>query len=65
MKITGFNPLIVTPRADEVIALFEALGFEKRHITENDSEISTYSSVRMKNADGFSVGVLYRSRETR
>ena len=31
MKITTFNPLIVSQNADEVIALFEELGFEKRH----------------------------------
>lgn len=31
MKITSFNPLIVTKDAESVIALFEALGFERRH----------------------------------
>ena len=31
MKITSFNPLIVTKDAENVIALFEALGFERRH----------------------------------
>ena len=62
MQITSFNPLIVTPKADEVIALFEALGFEKRHTTESDSEITAYSSVRMKNADGFHVDITEDTR---
>ncbi len=31
MKITNFSPLIVTKNAAEAIAVFEALGFEKRH----------------------------------
>ena len=31
MKITSFNPLIVTKDAASTIALFEALGFERRH----------------------------------
>ena len=47
MKITSFNPLIVTKDAEPVIALFEALGFERRHKKTgiNDKDIST---VRMK-----------------
>ena len=31
MTITSFNPLIVTKDAEATIALFEALGFERRH----------------------------------
>jgi len=31
MKITGFNPLIVTKDAEPVITLFEELGFAKQH----------------------------------
>jgi len=47
MKITSFNPLIVTENAEAVIALFEALGFERRHMKTgiNDKDIS---SVRMR-----------------
>ena len=36
MKITTFNPLILTKEADNIIALFEELGFEKRHNKEGD-----------------------------
>ena len=31
MKITTFNPQIITKDAEPVIKLFEELGFEKRH----------------------------------
>ena len=31
MKITAFNPLIITPKAADAVALFEALGFEHAH----------------------------------
>ena len=55
-KITTFNPMILSPKADEVIALFEALGFERRHQKDNidDKDIS---SVRMKDSNGFHVDV--------
>ena len=53
MQITTFNPAIVTKDAEAIVALFEALGFEKRHTKTgiNDSDIS---NVRMKytNEDG-------------
>ena len=57
VKITSFNPLIITPKADDTIALFEALGFERKHTTESDSDVTAYTSVRMKNADGFHVDI--------
>ena len=62
MKITSFNPLIITPKAEDIIAVFEELGFEKRHTTESDTEIAAYSSVRMKNADGFHVDITENAR---
>ena len=53
MTITSFNPMIVTKDAEATIALFEALGFERRHMKTgiNDEDIS---SVRMRyeNEDG-------------
>ena len=53
MKITTFNPAIITKDAESVIALFEALGFERRHTKTgiNDEDIT---SVRMRytNEDG-------------
>ena len=42
MTITSFNPLIVTKDAEAIIALFEALGFERRHTKTgiNDKDIT-------------------------
>ena len=57
MKITAFNPLIVTKDAENVIKLFEALGFEKRHSLDANSGETDFTSVRMKNAEGFYVDV--------
>jgi len=62
MKITTFNPLIITPKADDSIALFEALGFERKHKTESDTDVTAYTSIRMKNADGFHVDVTENAR---
>jgi len=47
MIITSFNPLIVTKDAETTIALFEAMGFERRHTKTgiNDKDIT---SVRMR-----------------
>ena len=47
MQITSFNPLIVTKDAEAAIALFEELGFERRHTKTgiNDKDIT---SVRMR-----------------
>ena len=47
MKITTFNPAIITKNAEETIALFEALGFERRHMKTgiDDKDIT---SVRMR-----------------
>lgn len=56
MKITTFNPMILSKNADEIIKLFEELGFERRHKVDNidDKDIS---SVRMKDPNGFYVDV--------
>ena len=47
MTITAFNTCIITKDAESVIALFEALGFERRHTKTgiNDEDIT---SVRMR-----------------
>ena len=56
MTITSFNPLIVTKDAETAIALFEALGFERRHTKEGISE-NNVTDVRMKDANGFHVDI--------
>ena len=61
MKITTFNPMILTKKPEETISLFEALGFECHHHksdeTENEEQSLAFSSVRMKDANGFYVDV--------
>ena len=53
MKITTFNPLILSKDADEIVKLLEELGFEKRHGKTGED----FSSNRMKDANGFHVDV--------
>jgi hypothetical protein len=50
MKITGFNPSILTSKPDDLIQLFEDIGFEKSH-NDDAAEGIASGSVRMKNAD--------------
>ena len=56
MKITTFNPLIITRDPDAAIELFEKLGFKQHHIKQNISEIKT-TDVRMKDENGFYVDI--------
>lgn len=56
MKITAFNPMIITANADDLIKTFEALGFERRH-EKTEIDDRTGSSVRMKDANGFHVDI--------
>ena len=57
MKITTFNPLIVSQDSDEIIALFEELGFEKRHTPLVDTGDRKVRRTRMKDANGFYVDI--------
>ena len=50
MKITSFNPFVVTEQVDDTIKLFEALGFERRHTKEGFGH--DVSAVRMKDSNG-------------
>ena len=56
MKITSFNPFILSPKAQETVAFFESLGFEKRH-TKTGINGKDISSFRMKDPNGFYVDV--------
>ena len=58
MKITSFNPLIVTGDAEKTIKLYEELGFERRHsIDVTSPSKKEITSVRMKDANGFYVDI--------
>ena len=59
MKITTFNPLIVTKDAEAAIKLFEELGFERRHTLTVNSGTSDITNVRMKDANGFYVDIAH------
>jgi hypothetical protein len=56
MKITTFNPQIITKNAEPVVALMQALGFEKRHNPTGIGELNV-TGIRMKDANGFNVDV--------
>ena len=64
MKITTFNPLIVSKDAENIIKLFEDLGFEQRH-KKTDIEGGEVVDVRMKNEGGFHVDVAGSAKRER
>ncbi|ETP72072.1 hypothetical protein UYO_1946 [Lachnospiraceae bacterium JC7] len=57
MKISSFNPHIITNRSQEYISLFKELGFECRHKKTTEVEEGIITSVRMKDSGGFHVDV--------
>ena len=58
MKITGFNPIIITKNQDAIVKMFEGLGFEKSHQPEGTAASGfDFTVVRMKDANGFHVDV--------
>ncbi len=57
MKITTFNPLIVSSKPDDIIKLFEELGFEIRH-EKKDLDSAASRDVRMKDANGFYIDIV-------
>ena len=57
MKITTFNPLIVTKNAENTIKLFEELGFKKHHNLKAKTGTQDITNVRLKDSNGFYVDV--------
>ena len=58
MKITSFNPVVITKDLESVVSVFEALGFKKEHNPAGESGAGNqYEACRMQNADGFHVDV--------
>ena len=57
MKITTFDPLIVTPKAADAVKVFEDLGFVKTHAPVTETETGENLTVRMKDSNGFHVDV--------
>lgn len=56
MKITTFNPQIITNDAQPLVKLFEELGFEKRHSPKGIGELDV-TGIRMKDNNGFAVDI--------
>ena len=56
MKITTFNPQIITKDAESIVRLFQELGFEKRHNPEGIGELNV-EGIRMKDANGFYLDI--------
>ncbi len=56
MKITTFNPQIVSKDAESLVKLFEALGFERRHRQEGIGELDV-TGIRMKDSNGFYLDI--------
>ncbi len=57
MKITSFNPFIMTANADELVSLYEDLGFKTAHHSVNmvnNKEINNYT---MRDDEGHQVDI--------
>ena len=57
MKITTYNPQIITRDAEPIVRLFEALGFEKHHNPKGIGELNV-EGIRMKDANGFYLDIM-------
>ena len=56
MKITTFNPQIITKDAERVAKLFEDIGFERSHNPKGIGELDV-TGIRMKDANGFYLDI--------
>ena len=56
MKITTFNPQIITKDAESLVKFFEELGFEKRHDQTGIGEHNV-EAIRMKDQNGFYLDI--------
>lgn len=56
MKITTFNPQIITKDAEPIVQLFRELGFEERHNPEGIGELNV-EDIRMKDANNFYLDI--------
>ena len=56
MRITNFSTLIISPKADEIIEVFNALGFEKQH-EKNFEARSNITTTVLKDEDGHIISI--------
>ena len=62
MKITTFNPQIITKYAEPVVELFEQLGFVKRHDQKDIGELNG-EGIRMRDENGFYIDIAQTDSE--
>lgn len=67
MKITTFNPQIITKDAEPVRKLFEELGFEQKHnpkgIGEQTVDTKTAESAIMISPSGFAINLFFCAQQ--
>lgn len=56
MKLTAFNTAILTSHFDDVVSLFEDLGFERHHHDETKEGLAS-DNVRLKDANGYYIDI--------
>ena len=56
MKISTFNPQIITSDAESIVNIFETLGFERRHQQEGIGDLDV-TGIRMKDSNGNYVDI--------
>ena len=56
MKITTFNPQIITKDVEPIVQLFQELGFEKHHNPKGIGQLNV-EGIRMKDANGFYLDI--------
>ena len=57
MKITSFNPMIVTEKSEEIIAFFEELGFEKKHKKKSTDNEEIYNTI-LEDSNSFKLDII-------
>ena len=62
MRITSFNPLVMTTDQESIVKLFEGLGFERQHEKDGMECREDIDGIRMKDANGFCVDVVKSDR---
>ena len=60
MKITTFDPVIITSKSNDAIGLFEELGFAATHTPVQATRNGAMPLTRMKDANGFHIEVAHR-----
>ena len=63
MKITTFNPQIITKNAEPIQRLFEELGFERQHTKTQIGEMDV-TGIQLRDQNGFKLDISQPSSES-